>query len=92
VSGRTSLGDGGWLYLLVKPSSAKLWRMAYRYAGREKLLALGAYPEVSLREAREKRDSERARLRSGFDPSEVRKVERLTRANEAATTFNSSNS
>ena len=36
------LGDGGWLYLLVKPSSAKLWRMAYRYAGREKLLALGA--------------------------------------------------
>lgn len=81
------LGDGGWLYLLVKPSSAKLWRMAYRYAGREKLLALGAYPEVSLKEAREKRDAERARLRKGFDPGEVRKVERLTRANEAATTF-----
>ena len=81
------LGDGGWLYLLVKPSSAKLWRMAYRYAGREKLLALGAYPEVSLKEAREKRDAERARLRNGFDPGEVRKVERLTRANEAATTF-----
>ena len=81
------LGDGGWLYLLVKPSGARLWRMAYRYAGREKLLALGAYPEVSLKEAREKRDAERARLRSGFDPGEVRKVERLTRANEAATTF-----
>lgn len=81
------LGDGGWLYLLVKPSSAKLWRMAYRYAGREKLLALGAYPEVSLKEARDKRDAERARLRNGFDPGEVRKVERLIRANEAATTF-----
>ncbi len=81
------LGDGGWLYLLVKPSGARLWRMAYRYAGREKLLALGAYPEVSLKEAREKRDAERARLRNGFDPGEVRKVERLTRANEAATTF-----
>lgn len=81
------LGDGGWLYLLVKPSGARLWRMAYRYAGREKLLALGAYPEVSLKEAREKRDAERARLRSGFDPGEVRKVERLTRASEAATTF-----
>jgi hypothetical protein len=81
------LGDGGWLYLLVKPSSAKLWRMAYRYAGREKLLALGAYPEVSLKDAREKRDEERARLRKGFDPSEVRKLERLTQANEAATTF-----
>lgn len=81
------LGDGGWLYLLVKPSGAKLWRMAYRYAGREKLLALGAYPEVSLKEARQKRDGERAQLRSGFDPGEVRKVERLTRANEAATTF-----
>lgn len=81
------LGDGGWLYLLVKPSGARLWRMAYRYAGREKLLALGVYPEVSLKEAREKRDAERARLRNGFDPGEVRKVERLTRANEAATTF-----
>ena len=81
------LGDGGWLYLLVKPSGARLWRMAYRYAGREKLLALGAYPEVTLKEARQKRDGERARLRSGFDPGEVRKVERLTRANEAATTF-----
>jgi integrase len=81
------LGDGGWLYLLVKPSGAKLWRMAYRYAGREKLLALGAHPEVTLKEARQKRDGERARLRSGFDPGEVRKVERLTRANEAATTF-----
>lgn len=81
------LGDGGWLYLLVKPGGAKLWRTAYRIHGREKLLALGAYPEVSLREAREKRDEARASLRKGFDPAEVRKVERLTRANEAATTF-----
>jgi hypothetical protein len=44
----------------VKPSKTKLWRMAYRYGGREKLLALGAYPEVSLKDAREKRDAAKA--------------------------------
>lgn len=42
------LSDGGWLFLLVKPSKAKLWRMAYRHGGREKLLSLGAYPGLSL--------------------------------------------
>ncbi|HZQ00783.1 MAG TPA: integrase arm-type DNA-binding domain-containing protein [Reyranella sp.] len=81
------LGDGGWLYLLVKPSKSKLWRMAYRFHGREKLLALGSYPEVSLKDARNKRDEARSRLQQGFDPGEVRKLERLTRAKEAATTF-----
>jgi hypothetical protein len=81
------LGEGGWLYLLVKPSNAKLWRMAYRFGGREKLLSLGVYPEVSLKDAREKRNAERERLRRGFDPSEARKLERLTQATEAATTF-----
>ncbi|MGD9883694.1 MAG: tyrosine-type recombinase/integrase [Reyranella sp.] len=81
------LGDGGWLYLLVKPSSAKLWRVAYRFHGREKLLALGAYPEVTLKAAREARDTAREKLRKGFDPGEVRKLERLTQASEAATTF-----
>ncbi len=75
------LGDGGWLYLLVKPSNAKLWRMAYRFHGREKLLALGAYPTVSLKEAREKRDDAREKLSKSFDPGEVRKLERLTQAN-----------
>lgn len=81
------LGDGGWLYLLVKPSGAKLWRMAYRHAGREKLLALGAYPEVSLKDAREKRDAARAKLRDGIDPGEAKRLERLTQASEAAITF-----
>ena len=81
------LRDGGWLYLLVKPSQAKLWRAAYRYNGREKLLALGAYPEVSLKEAREKRDAARAKLRDGIDPGEAKKLERLTQASEAAVTF-----
>jgi integrase len=81
------LGDGGWLYLLVKPSSAKLWRMAYRFHGREKLLALGAYPAVSLKAAREKRDDAREKLSRNFDPGEVRKLERLTQANAVATTF-----
>lgn len=81
------LGDGGWLYLLVKPSKAKLWRMAYRFHGREKLLALGTYPEMSLKEAREKRDAAKELLRQGTDPGEARKLERLTQASEAAITF-----
>lgn len=81
------LSDGGWLYLLVTPSKTKLWRMAYRHNGREKLLSLGAYPEMSLKGAREKRDAAKAKLREGIDPGEAKKLERLTQATDAAITF-----
>ena len=47
--------DGDGLYLLIKPSGSRLWRMKYRYAGKEKLLSLGKYPSVSLKEARDLR-------------------------------------
>lgn len=50
------LADGGGLYLLVKPSGGKYWRFKYRVAGKEKLLALGVYPEVTLADARAKRE------------------------------------
>lgn len=73
------LADGGGLYLLTKENGAKLWRMKYRHGGREKLLAFGRYPEVSLAEARRLRDEARAVLRSGGDPAAAK------RANRAAT-------
>lgn len=63
------LFDGGGLFLYVTPKGAKLWRMKYRYRGKEKLLSFGPYPEVSLAEARQKRDEARSMLRAGQDPA-----------------------
>jgi hypothetical protein len=51
------LSDGGGLFLLVQPNAAKLWRLAYRFDGKQKLLALGQYPVISLADARIKRDA-----------------------------------
>ena len=48
--------DGGGLHLLIKPNGSKLWRLKYRYLGKEKLLSIGAYPIISLAEARDARD------------------------------------
>ena len=56
------LSDGGGLYLHVTPTGSKLWRMAYRFAGKQKTLALGVYPTVSLAQARRKRDEARELL------------------------------
>ena len=81
------LADGGGLHLLVKPSGGKYWRYKYRYAGKEKTLALGVYPEISLKEAREKHQAARKTLDRGIDPSEARKVEKLTRHLAAAESF-----
>ena len=81
------MSDGGWLFLLVNPSGSKLWRMAYRFAGKEKLLALGAYPEIGLKDARAKRDEAKVLLAAGVDPGEQRKQEKVTRAITTATTF-----
>lgn len=62
------LADSGGLYLLLKPSGARYWRFKYRFAGKERLLALGVYPHVSLDEARERRNGARAFLHRGIDP------------------------
>jgi integrase len=63
--------DGGGLFLLVSDAlpPTKLWRFKYRFAGREKLLSIGKYPEVSLREARQARDEAKRQIREGLDPS-----------------------
>ncbi len=66
----TRLFDGGGLYLEVAPSGGKWWRLKYRFAEKEKRLSLGVYPEVSLKQARLKRDDARRLLASGIDPSE----------------------
>lgn len=81
------LADGGGLYLLVKPNGGKYWRLKYRYLGKEKLLALGVYPEVSLRDARLKRDTAKKRLEDGQDPSEVKKEEKRLSILQSENTF-----
>lgn len=81
------LADGGGLFLLVNPSGSKWWRLKYRIDGREKLLSLGVYPEVSLLDARERRDAARKLLAAGADPSLERKADRLQRETAAANTF-----
>ncbi len=67
------LSDGGGLFLLVNPSGSKYWRLKYRINGKEKLLSLGVYPQVSLKAAREKRDEIKAFIAQGIDPSIERK-------------------
>ena len=68
------LADEKGLYLEVRPNGSKYLRMKYRYGGKEKLLALGVYPETSLKEARAKRDEARKQLEQGIDPGENRKA------------------
>ena len=63
------LFDSGGLFLLVAPSGGKWWRFKYRFAGKEKLLSLGTYPDISLKEARDRRDLERKKLASKIDPA-----------------------
>lgn len=67
------LPDANGLYLQVTPSGSKLWRMKYRFLGKEKLLAFGQYPAVSLVDARKRRDEAKKALSEGIDPSELKK-------------------
>jgi integrase len=71
---------GSGLYLVITPSGSKLWRMKYRFAGDERLLALGAYPDVTLERARRKANDARAQLADGIDPVEQRRAQRSAAA------------
>lgn len=71
------LAAGGGLYLEVMPTGSKYWRMKYRYAGKEKRLAIGVYPDVSLKQATLDRDAARALLREGKDPSAEKRAAKL---------------
>jgi integrase len=81
------LFDSGGLYLLVKPNGSRLWRFKYRAGGKEKLLALGIYPDVPLKLARERRDDARQLAASGIDPSEQRKAEKAAGIERGANSF-----
>lgn len=74
------LFDGGGLYLEVSPAGGKLWRLKYRFGKREKRLALGIYPHVSLKDARAKRDEARKQLAAGIDPGAQRRAAELQSA------------
>ncbi|CAG2136044.1 tyrosine-type recombinase/integrase [Cupriavidus numazuensis] len=69
------LFDGGGLFLHITPAGGRYWRLKYRVAGKEKLLAIGVYPDVGLAAARKRRDAAREQLAAGLDPSETKKAE-----------------
>lgn len=79
------LADGGGLNLFVSPSGDKLWRVGYEVGGKEKLLSLGPYPDLSLATAREKRDEAKALLRQGRDPGIEKRIRRVLATDEANT-------
>lgn len=83
----TKLFDERGLYLEVSPAGGKWWRLKYRFEGKEKRLSLGVYPDVGLKDARERRDAARKLLADGIDPSENRKAQRLARSDRAANSF-----
>ena len=70
------LADGGGMYLLINTNGSKYWRMKYRFAGKEKMLSIGVYPDVTLADAREKRSEARKLLAAGGDPGEAKKEEK----------------
>ncbi len=81
------LADSGGLYLEVSPSGGKLWRFKYRFDRKQKMMALGVYPDVSLASARDRRDAARKLLADGTDPSAHRKAAKTMRAGLAANTL-----
>lgn len=81
------LTDSHRLYLLVKPTGAKLWKWNYTYDGKQKTLALGTHPMVGLLDARAKRDEARAQLDAGHDPATVKKLKVKANIEAARLTF-----
>src|SRR5665213_2979374 len=81
------LADGNGLYLLLAVSGKQLWRFRYRFGGKQNMLALGSFPEVSLATARSRRDDARKLLADGKDPTEQRKLAKIDAAAAARNTF-----
>ncbi len=81
------MGDAGGLFLLVQPSGGNLWRLKYRFDGREKKLAIGPYPEISLAEARRRRDDARTLIITGKDPSREKQRDKVRSRAQAESTF-----
>lgn len=81
------LFDERGLFLLLTPAGGKWWRLRYRFEGKEKLLSLGVYPDVGLKDARERRDAARKLLVNGIDPGENRKAQKATKQERLANSF-----
>ncbi|MEP1214110.1 MAG: integrase arm-type DNA-binding domain-containing protein [Marinobacter sp.] len=81
------LFDGGGLYLEVTPKGGKYWRLKYRFIGKEKRLSLGVYPEITLKDARLRRDDARKLLANQIDPSENRKAQKAAQQERSANSF-----
>lgn len=79
--------DGGGLYLELTKAGGRYWRLKYRHAGKENRLALGVYPAVGLKDARDKANAARELLRTGQDPAQARDDQRQQQAHDAANTF-----
>lgn len=79
--------DGAGLTLIVKPSGARLWRYRYRIGGKENVYAIGVYPDVALKEARDRRNEARQLVKQGVHPAHHRKAEKLRQAYASANTF-----
>lgn len=78
------LTDGGGLYLLLSPNGSRWWRLDYRYGGKRKTLSMGVYPDVSLKDARNRRDEARKLLASEVDPGENRKALKAAKVERGA--------
>lgn len=82
-----TLNDGNGLSLLIEPNGSKGWRFRYRFAGKPKMISFGVYGQISLADARRKRDEAKKQLSDGIDPSDARKSEKITQKYAAENTF-----
>ncbi len=81
------MSDAGGLFLLIKPTGSKYWRQKYRFLGKEKLLAIGTYPSVGLKDARKARDEAKDLLKAGIDPGLFRKQQKARKELDAESSF-----
>ncbi len=81
------LPDEKGMYLLLNPNGSKYFRFDYRFSGKRKTLALGIYPDISLKFARDKRDQAREQIAQGIDPSENKKAQKIAAAGSSANSF-----
>lgn len=81
------LSDGGGLYILIHPNGGKYWQLAYRFVGKQKTLSVGKYPDVSLADARARREAARKLIANGIDPGEAKQAQKREDKIVAANTF-----
>ncbi len=82
-----SMVDGGGLYLLVKPNGGKYWRYKYRHNGKQKTLAIGTFPKLSLKDARTVHQEARRQIVEGIDPTYQRQLDKALKVEQAQNSF-----